>query len=599
MNTRFCLAIAVSPLLAACSGALGGSEPDPSRSPPPPAAARSQPIPPLPAEAPPPEHPPAAASLTVAVEGRCSGLDVGFIGATTFVRHGHVAAVGETPAALVLARVTDRGIEDDPTLARGVRLGEETWRSMHVLSMSGTWPDDAHLTMFNEGGERVGTLLMEYAWKGDRWRLVPPRPPQEDAYGIQTPWQNGSTLWLHESTYPEFAVLPRGAAPRPDFGALRVRNEPSGCFFEHGATLARPGGEVLLAGRYCGIFPSHQGSLMTGGMVGEAALARWVPGRPAVLEPIPPVARRAALRLTGLREAAPSTVYLFGSIVNADESAAETYIARSDGAGWTRVPAPFKHARSYSPDADGTLWAWADGAIFRLPAGGEWEKAPIENVTDVAWKDERPVWAMTKDSLHRRDASGAWTDVAVPKPAFSEGAALRLDALRLSPNGDLWVRASYAEKRAQWTKPEEREALLRFGAPLPASRCEAGAPGDRSLLAGWPEQATESCTTPFAVLVRVSKSAPATYDYPQTRAALKGHTELEGAEFVDIDLGGRRYFGAKATSLAQGRAAVELVGKKVDGSRPELVCLAPHVTRTLPIDVATGAIAAAKPTAQR
>jgi len=250
-------------------------------------------------------------------------------------------------------------------------------------------------------------------------------------------------------------------------------------------------------------------------------------------------------------------------------------------------------------DEGGALWAWADGAVYVRAGDGGWDKAPLDGVIDVAWKDGRPAWAMTKDALHRRDASGAWREVTVPKPAFSEGAALRLDALKTSPSGELWVRASYVEARAQWTRPEPRQALLRFGAPRAASRCEAGAPGDRSVLAGWPSPATASCATPFAVLVRVSKSAPAAYDYPQTRAALKGHTELLGAEFVDVDLGGRRYFGAKPTSLEQGRAAVQIVGKMVDGSRPELVCLAPNVTRTLPIDLTTGAVAAPRPTAMR
>jgi hypothetical protein len=578
------LALATLPFLAACSGSLG-ADPDPSRAP----ASPAKETPParaaeLPVEAP-PQPPPQA--LAVAAEGRCGELGLSFIGDETFVHHGHLAGQNMTPSTFVLARVTASGIEDAPELVRGIRRSDEAWRSFELLSMEGTWPNDATLTMWSEGGERVGVQTMDYAWKGDRWQLKPARPSVDDAYGISEKLANGATLWLHSyGPYPEFAVVPRGKAKTPDFGSLRAREVPESCQFDFGAMLVQTSGDVYLAGRYCGIFPSHTAPDYT--VHGEAALAKWTPGGRAVLEPIPAVAKHAALRLTGLREAG-GKVYAYGAIVKGDEAPVEMYLARSDGPGWTRIAAPFKSARQLEVEEDGTIWAWAEGAIYRR--GGEaWEKASLEGVRNVVWKEKRPAWASTEKELFRRDASGAWTKVDVPKPAFSDGADFRLGTLATSPSGELWVNASYTETRAQWSQPEERQALLRYGAPRTALRCDAGGAGDKSFFAGWPQTASESCATPFALLVRVSKNAPKTYDYPQTRAALKGHKELEGAEFVDIELEGRRYFGAKTTSIAQGRAAVEAVGKKVQGTRPELVCLAPTVTRTLPLDLTTGAL---------
>jgi hypothetical protein len=588
MKSRFVIAVASCPILAACSGSLG-TDPDPSRTPKA-SAAESHEVrnTPLPTEAPPR---PAPQTLGVAVEGRCGELDVSFVGDKTFVHHGHLSGTFEPASTFVLGRVTDTGIEDDPSLIRGIRRSDaENWRGFHLLSMEGSWPNDSTLSMWSEGGERVGSVVMEYAWKGDKWQLKPERPPRDDEYGVSQKWANGSTLWLHPyGTYPEFAVVPRGKAKMPDFGSLRVRDTPEECLFDYGAMLATESGDVYLAGRYCGIFPTHEAPTLE--KRGEAALARWTPGGRAKLEPIPSVAKHAALRLTGLREAA-GKIYAFGTIVKADETAEESYIARSDPAGWTRVTAPFKSARRYEIESDGTMWAWAEGTIYRRGASAEdWEKASLEGVKDIAWKEQRPAWAMTAKELFRRGDDGTWAKIDVPKPSFSAEGAFQLDTIKLSPSGELWASASYAEKRQEWTQPEERHALLRFGAQQGASRCDAGGSGDHTFFQGWPATASEACATPFALLVRVSKSAPATYDYPQTRAALKGHKELEGAEFVDIELEGRRYFGAKPKSLAQGRAAVEVVGKKVQGTRPELVCLAPKVTRTLPIDLTTGAVA--------
>ena len=90
------------------------------------------------------------------------------------------------------------------------------------------------------------------------------------------------------------------------------------------------------------------------------------------------------------------------------------------------------------------------------------------------------------------------------------------------------------------------------------------------------------------------KSAPADYDFPQTRGAVRGHKELLGSEFAEIDLDGKRLLAAKVPSIEVGSQLVRLVSQSVHGTRPELVCFTPKVTRGVVFDLeATGPAAKA------
>lgn len=97
------------------------------------------------------------------------------------------------------------------------------------------------------------------------------------------------------------------------------------------------------------------------------------------------------------------------------------------------------------------------------------------------------------------------------------------------------------------------------------------------------------CTTPFVLLYTLGRNAPASYDYPATRAALKGHREFaEKVSFVEFTREGRRYFGARVPDFDLGKQLATLVKAKVPGATPQLVCHDPPDLRPLDIDLATG-----------
>ncbi len=106
----------------------------------------------------------------------------------------------------------------------------------------------------------------------------------------------------------------------------------------------------------------------------------------------------------------------------------------------------------------------------------------------------------------------------------------------------------------------------------------------------------------FVVLYRLARGAPANFDFPSTRAALKGHTELaedETLQFVETQEEGRRFFGALLQSESTARRLATLITKQVPGSSPQILCGDPQILRILDIDLATGSLRGEhRPTAQ-
>jgi hypothetical protein len=93
------------------------------------------------------------------------------------------------------------------------------------------------------------------------------------------------------------------------------------------------------------------------------------------------------------------------------------------------------------------------------------------------------------------------------------------------------------------------------------------------------------------VLYKLSRVAPKDYDFPLTRAALKGHPEYADVRFAETEDAGSRYFVAFVPDFAKGRSLTKLIVDKVQGAKPQLLCgEPPQVNREIGIDLATGAI---------
>jgi hypothetical protein len=112
-----------------------------------------------------------------------------------------------------------------------------------------------------------------------------------------------------------------------------------------------------------------------------------------------------------------------------------------------------------------------------------------------------------------------------------------------------------------------------------------------------------SCQPALVLLYRLSKTAPADYDFPATRAALKGQKRFEGVSFVELDAVGERHFVAVVRDdVALAFALANKIESDVRGSKPLVFCS--HaltaqlpIRRELDIDLATGELRkpAAKP----
>jgi hypothetical protein len=194
---------------------------------------------------------------------------------------------------------------------------------------------------------------------------------------------------------------------------------------------------------------------------------------------------------------------------------------------------------------------------------------------------------MNKDAVYRREASGAWHNVDLPRPVFTSSTTSYLTptSISVSAPDDVTVTASYFELAPGWNERESRVAVLRTKKPKETLRCRYELDGAGVLrLSSWPAVAGESCTTPLLVLAAVSAQSPPGFDYPQTRAILRPHAErIANAELRELSENGRRYVAVVPRSVADGRMLAEVYTKQLPLVHAEVVCAAPTVTRAIPL----------------
>jgi hypothetical protein len=229
-----------------------------------------------------------------------------------------------------------------------------------------------------------------------------------------------------------------------------------------------------------------------------------------------------------------------------------TLFVHFDGSRWQEKKSPVPGlVQSLTAASDGTLLVTNDrGEIY---AGKALEAlAPVPLPAEVLAVSEKPLVV----SLWSRAPGDLWAVVAMLTPAEKGGwTTKRRYLLHTRPaKGKLPTVEEFRQKERAYRLP---------GPPV------------------------EWCPTPFVLLYTLGKKAPADYDYPSTRDALRGHREfgVKGVEFLEFERLGKRFFGARVPDFDLGKQLAALVKDKVPGSTPELVCHDPPTLRTLSIDL--------------
>lgn len=302
-------------------------------------------------------------------------------------------------------------------------------------------------------------------------------------------------------------------------------------------------------------------------------------------------------------------------------------VYRLDGSSFTPIAIKTKNPkttfRSAALAPNGDVWlAPEDARSVVVVRGDTTEETPLPAPKDPRPKENVQHWPISGAALagvefgdpyvigvggsvfHRVGAS--WEEVLLPAPPFAATGRYQAQALVMPEKGDLFVNAGYGEKGIGWKTVERYRAILRNRRPKEILRCnEPWAAASGAAGAGFmsfPPIATETCTTPVAVLVRLAyglshkETAAHLYDkntdYPAVREAIRATPGLGASvELVEITSGDQRYLAAKVPTVAAGRDLALAVVKKVRAPsevRPEIVCGTPTSERTLTVDVATG-----------
>lgn len=535
-------------------------------------------LPPQPGEVPPEEvvaEAPIGLEFAPVIEGPCPDLGVSLTDGQAFAFY----SMSEIFRVLPSGDLEDMSFEATGT--EGVLQWAEIGRieAIEGFGPHGLW------ARYNEVHGRVWEDSRYLRRRDGRWEPLERQGEQAPKSGVRAlfPWQDGQLLGEKSCNGDEDChdrgmtlEVVRGPGKAPRFPELAGDKEKA-CWPRFVVT-ALPSGEIFAVGRFCRPKDGEDGAWLG---------VRWTPQGGTTIERMP--AQFDPYQLGPLVAASPTQVFLATS--REVRRASSTTVVAFDGERWTLRPSVDGRPTALDVDREGRPWLVAGGRLVRGTADGLWEGVafPTGPVGKVGGLRDPVGWVAQVDgALWLRRAGEEFARATLPPPAFSAGASYRATEVR-SAGREVWVLAKYEEPGVGKAKTERRAALLRNAPVATTQRCERQEFSDR--LVGWPAAAREGCATPFAVLLRMSSSAPKDFKYPDLGKLLKGRQELAGARFAEVEFGWQRIVGAAVPDLATGRALVELVAGGIKGARPELVCAAPEVKRPLPFDLATGALA--------
>ncbi|HVR19659.1 MAG TPA: hypothetical protein VMS65_08185 [Polyangiaceae bacterium] len=449
-----------------------------------------------------------------------------------------------TPWGIVYALVGDEVVHD-PFLQRG--FSEDPMFSLQAIA--GSWPDAAWLSTTHPAGRSGFTKL--WRWDGKRWVNRQSTTESRFIDGIK-PWTGGRQLAVDQAGMMfdvRFVVISGDKnVAVPAF--TKRKDVQSFCHNELRVQAfdTLPSGEVVAAGQGC----DDEAADVIG-------VARWAPGATrAAIDTLPGSETRnpnVSVHLVGMALRSPTDITVAGQKDErvGEESNESTYLAHFDGTRWREVTA----------------------------------KMPGVIETFGTTSDRTLVATNTRGELYMGAALDTLDALALPAELYKEpGVVPAVLSVWSRARGDVWAIVQMIDEKSLMPSRYSRSFLLHTRpATKPLPTHEEFEQKERALRLPGPP--LESCTTPFVLLYTLGKKAPPDYDYPSTRAALKGHKEfaVEGVEFIEFERMGKRFFGARIPDFTLGKKLATLVKDKVPGSTPELVCHDPAPDRTLTIDI--------------
>jgi len=352
---------------------------------------------------------------------------------------------------------------------------------------------------------------------------------------------------------------PRGILPKPKVLPPVPDERPAGVVRSHAIAFA-----ALRGG---GLFALGQDQLEEDAW----AVERWAPDQASGVVDSLPRAGEFSIDATGIVAIAENDAYVYGSLHNRqggyDPKDYGAYLAHFDGKTWSSVPFAGSGGITSLAAAKDAIWVASVSGIYKQVRGST-------NYVPVA---------LPSDEQARAALAGAAPPLKTPVPwtisqiYVDEANVVWLGAeadgrpviLRSKPSSSLW----HAPEGTKWS-----QAVHQFQ-PYRA--------------------ADETCENNgshiFVMLYAATKSTPKDYDYPLTRAALKGHTEFASVQFAETEELGRHYFGAFVPELSLAKKLVKVVEAGVKGSKPVALCRDPKKLRILGVDLKTGNVTTNEP----
>jgi len=439
-----------------------------------------------------------------------------------------------------------------------------------IALVGGKWPEAGWVSV-TRIGERTTGYSVFYEKIGQRWQFRSQTSLMQGYAGIQD-WDKGRRIALVSGVFGSYRweVLHGTTQGVPKPQKDTSCKDPDECGNRDDSAQMPIDFASLKSGHLFAVGPLQTQDR-------SWVVERWEPNHiKSQLDKLPMPANPALMpTVNGIAAFAPNDVYVFGQLdplTKGSKGVQENvgaYLAHFDGSNWTNAPFTSNCGITSMSAADGALWATSGGSL---------------------WK--------------RRDSKANWETIALPSiPAElaqsqSESTKKKPTDLQLAAShvwarggGDLWVESIVAQKGYCPSTSDRGDVVLRN---RPHSELWHNLEGDKNVQAVEKYQplrpASEGCQSIFVLLYGMTRTTPKDYDYPLTRAALKGHPEFTEVKFAETVDRGQHYFGAFVPDIWSGQKLLAIVHEKVKDSKPVMLCRHPKKVRLLEFDMATGAV---------